>query len=337
MSFHKNPIIDTASRTSERSERHLKGILNQDSGFICREEVPDKGCDFEVELILDKTGASNWKFAIQLKSVEKMALIEDNTSISYSFSTSRLGYLLRRVPAYGVIVLYSVEEDKCFYEFVDKIYQRLMEERETDSWKDQDKVNIHIPYHNLLNAKAAEKIHEIIRNRYENATIMQQSQGHKYGLPVINVSGEFKYDFNNVEHLQKFLSEHGALMLNNYDVGSVYSIIRKVPNAEIYKSKELSILAAYSYGEVGLHADSELYSKKLLKFDLDAEEKTSLRYLQLKNKRALGYIDDKGFLSALCELKKECSIEQNTITLAINIARYQLAEKKNGWTMGTCY
>lgn len=108
MAFSDNPIIDQYSRNSEESELNLRKFLNQNSGFICRPDVPDMGCDFDVELI--KGGSSNWRFPIQLKSIEAPEIINDGKFISYSFKTSRLGYLMRRIPAMGMVVLYSVEQ-----------------------------------------------------------------------------------------------------------------------------------------------------------------------------------------------------------------------------------
>src|SRR6202035_3823717 len=135
MAFTDSPIIDQYARNSEKSERRVRDFINQETGFICRQEVPDKGCDFDVELILNGKECSSWKFPIQLKSVEKLQLVEDQPFIALSFETSRLDYLMRRIHAMGIIIFYSVEEDRCFYDFVDKIYTRLMEERESEDWK----------------------------------------------------------------------------------------------------------------------------------------------------------------------------------------------------------
>src|SRR5438067_2156211 len=127
MAFDDLPIVDTYSINEERSNIKLLELLNQTNNFICRKDVPDKGCDFDVELI--GNGALNWRFPVQLKSVETLKLINDNEFISYRFETSRLGYLLRRPISGGLIILYSLEKDKCFYEYADKVYTRLTEER----------------------------------------------------------------------------------------------------------------------------------------------------------------------------------------------------------------
>src|SRR5690606_38606126 len=123
-------------------------------------------CDFDVELILQHENASSWKFPIQLKSVQTITLVNKDEFISYSFETSRLGYLMRRIPSMGIVVLYSIEQNECFYEYADKVYSRLMEERDSDEWKKNDKVNIHIPYTNVLSKKTAIDIHETMTKRF---------------------------------------------------------------------------------------------------------------------------------------------------------------------------
>jgi len=95
MAFDDLPEIDQSSKNSDLSERRFTDLLNPHTGFICRTDVPDKGCDFDVELIVEKSGASNWRFPTQLKSSEEMTIIEDGGVISYPFKTSRLGYLPR--------------------------------------------------------------------------------------------------------------------------------------------------------------------------------------------------------------------------------------------------
>lgn len=328
MSFYDDPIIDNSSRNSERSERRMKDFLNQDSGFICRTEIPDKGCDFDAELILAGTRSSSWKFAIQLKSIEDIKVVEEGKFISYSFSTSRIGYLMRRIPAMGIVVLYSLQHDKCYYEYVDKLYNRLMEERGTDDWMMNEKVNIHIPIENRLSDNSVVEIHQTFERRFTQAVKMQNSHGENYGLPAVNQSGEFQYDFNNIDHVKKFLSEYGFLLLANYDLGKVYAMVSKIPNVEISKNKELLLIAAVSFSERRLYADSELYCSKLVKFSLDQSESTMIEFVKLKNKLGLGYINDSVFLQALELLDREGEEDHSRIVLDINIIKYKLGQNR---------
>lgn len=328
MAYSDNPIIDRYSNNEERSERKVREYLNQDTGFICRAEVPDKGCDLDVELILDGGKSSSWKFPIQLKSIEKLDLVNNKQFISLPFETSRLGYLMRRIPSMGVIIFYSVKENKCFYEFADKIYSALTEDRGSEEWKGNDNVNIRISYSNLLDEGASRLIHDIMRHRYEQATIMQSSFGEKYGLPTVGLVDNFQFDFRNVDDLKRFLQEYGLLLLNNYDLGIIQDFITQIPNQEIYRDKELLLIAAVSYAEASQHTESQLFCKKLLKFQLNETETLMLRFVELKNNHALGYLSDSEMIGALEELKEVGTDEQNKITIAISQIYYKLGQIK---------
>ena len=328
MAFLDSPIIDTSSRNSERSELSLRQFLNQDASFICRPEVPDKGCDFDVELILDGVNSSSWKFPIQLKSIETLKLVNDGNFISYSFETSRLGYLMRRIPAMGIVVLYSVERDECFYEYADKIYNRLTDERESTEWRANDKVNIHVPLANILSKDAANEIHQTIHNRFEQALRMQNSYGPKYGLPILNIESEFKYDFNNLDHIVRFLEEHGQSLINDYEIGMIFQMVSRVPHIQIYHSKNLLVVAALAYSESGLNGESQTFCNKLKNIALTLDEELTIQFLMLKNQLALGYISDNDFLSKLKELNKLNLTSRNNLTVRLNIIQYELLKIK---------
>jgi len=81
MAFHDCPIIDPHSLNSELSEIAVKNILNQSTGFIYRPDIPDKGCDFDLELIIEGVDATNRRFGIQIKSVETLPLLSDGKII----------------------------------------------------------------------------------------------------------------------------------------------------------------------------------------------------------------------------------------------------------------
>ena len=328
MAFFVNPIIDQYSNNEEKSELRLRVYLRQETGFICRKEVPDKGCDLDVELILGENQSSNWKFPIQLKSIEALNLVSNGQFISLPFETSRLGYLMRRIPAMGLVVFYSVKENRCFYEFVDKIYSALMEERGSDDWKKNDKVNIRVPYTNVVDEASTEEIHKVIKKRYEQASIMQNSHGEKYGLPTVGLVDDFQFDFHNVNHVKRFLREYGLLLLNNYDLGVIHSLVTQLPNLEIYQNKELLLIAAISYAEASLHTESQLFTKKLSKCELTSNEQLMLRFVELKNEYALGYLSGDQMLKALEELNTESTDDQNKIIISINQIQYRLAEHK---------
>jgi hypothetical protein len=328
MAFYDSPQFDQSAKNSGKSVRRLMDVLNEETGFICRAQMPDMGCDFNVELILNGSKSSSWEFAVQLKSIEKLSLVDNKQFISYSFETSRLGYLMRRIPAMGIIVLYSVEDDKLFYDYVDKIYERLMIERENDEWKRNEKVNIRIPQNNILDQESVKGLKEIFKARFEQAMIMQNSHGDKYGLPSMSLSADFRYDFNNTDHIKKFLTEYGMLLLSNYDLEVIFRMISRLPNQEIYLSTELLLMGAISYAEAGLHTDSELFCKKLEKFELTDEQQVMMEFVKLKNRTSLGYADMDEYFKSLEQLQQKVKNKEHKITIEINLIRENLAAQK---------
>lgn len=58
MSFSDRPLIDKSSVNADESATAFRKIVNQRRGFLPREDVPDKGCDFDVELINDDDQAT---------------------------------------------------------------------------------------------------------------------------------------------------------------------------------------------------------------------------------------------------------------------------------------
>lgn len=328
MAFFDKPIVDKSSVNSEISEQKLATLLNQKNGFICRKDTPDKGVDFDVELIVENN-ASGWRFPLQLKSVQHPTLIDKGAFISYAFETSRLGYLMSRLPAMGLLVLYAVDTDSLYYDFIDKIYERLMEERGNTDWYANDKVNIKIPVSNHLTIEATTAIHEIFVKRFRQAAVMQQSHGAKYDLPSINLTGAFQYDFYNPDHVKKLLHDHGLLLLSMYDLKFVYDLITLLPNKDIIADKDLLLIAAVAYCEAGKHPDSVFYINRLLrKNDLSDEEKRIANFTKLKNSLALGEIDSDDFVRESSKMRDGKLSDVNDILLELNATFFQLLNIK---------
>ncbi|MCA6441251.1 MAG: DUF4365 domain-containing protein [Chitinophagaceae bacterium] len=330
MAFNQRPIVDGALVNSDLSIQKLKAVLSFGAGFVCREDKPDLGCDFDIELILDGK-ATDWRFPCQLKSVQSPTLISDGQFISYSFLTSRLGYLMARRPSMGIIVLYAVDADMLYYDYADKIYERLLSERDSDDWKQNDYVNIHFPVSQVFNEEEAAKILVTMQRRFESGKLMQESFGKQYGLPVEGVDGEEKYDFNNPSDISKYLSKYGLMLLNNYDLGDIHAMILKVPNREIFQDIELLKIAAISYCEAGAYVDADFYYQKLRsrKPELDAGTEEMMKFIELKILLALGNIDDKSFTDGLRSMLSNAHDSTSKIVIGLNIVRYDLIELKS--------
>src|SRR5688572_13157963 len=116
MAFDDSPNVDPSSKASEESVLAVKAFFTRRNGFISREEIPDYGCDLNVELVLEKENASSQQFPIQIKSDGDISIINSYGSkyISKSIETSRIGYLCRRTPAYGLVIVYDVKTGLCY-------------------------------------------------------------------------------------------------------------------------------------------------------------------------------------------------------------------------------
>lgn len=328
MAYNDLPIVDRSAVNSERSIQQLKRFLNMQSGFILREDIPDYGCDFDAELVLEDGRASNQRFPIQLKSVAKLKVIGDGKFIAYSFETSRLGYLMRRMPTGGIIAIYSVDQEECYFEYCDRIFQRITEEKLFHDWQSQAQVNIHIPVSNKLTTVAAKELHHTFKNRFVQAAMMQNSMGLRYGLPSVLSDNPIEYDFNNIDHLKLFLRKHGILLLNKHDLHIIFGLISRIPLMELYGNKELLLMAAVAYGEAGMHVESRIFASKLSKHELTEEIKLILRFVEMKNDLSLGYLDRDKFVQGLEELLKTAIDDENKITVEINLIYFKLTKKQ---------
>lgn len=214
MAFFDRPIIDDASANNERSESAFRFFFNQASGFICRNDFPDKGCDFDVELISNGKDASNRRFGVQLKSVQNLPLLADGETISYSFETSRLGYLMNRLMGEGLFVIYDNANDLLYYELALNIYMNLMASRGNGDWQQLEKVNVHLSTRNVINQAALGKIHNYFSSRFDQAALFMNSHGHQHGLDIAANNQHTRYKIDDIEQLRKLLLDHGGNTVN---------------------------------------------------------------------------------------------------------------------------
>ena len=325
MAFDDRPEIDISSLNDDKAMRAFESCMNQSSGFIPREQVPDKGGDYMVELISSVKTSTNHHFAVQLKSIRKPEFINGGKFISYTFKTSRLSYLLSNVPVYSLIVLYDVSTSVLYYDYADMIYARLMEERLDETWKKQDTVKIQVPVDNLLNEESIARIHETFTKRYDQARKMQQSHGQKYSLPVLKAAFSGDYDLHNIDHVKEILKRLGISFTVLHDMFLLYELISRVPVKEIEVDKDLLIIACVAYGEVGKLTESMFYIEKLFrKFELSEDENSMIRFLKLKNQLNLGQIDTVQFAKQAKGLASGVVGIENKITLRLNLIFFDL-------------
>ncbi|WP_127127884.1 DUF4365 domain-containing protein [Pseudoflavitalea rhizosphaerae] len=328
MAIFDKPQIDQSSINSTESENALLAILSEKNGFITRKEIPDKGCDFMCELIEDK-GATGQKFPIQLKSITNIKLVDNEKYISYPILTSRIGYIIGHLPTTGIIVFFDVQTGLLYYDTVDAIYDRIMSEKKSDDWTNNGHVSIKIPIDSRLTRETASELHQNFLNRFNQATKMQIANGKKYNLPTINLSQEFQFDFNNIEHLKLLLKQHGFELLGNYDLDIIHKTIAKLTNDEINSDKGILILAAITFCEIGKQLESDLAIRRLkYQFDLTDEESVMIEHVGYKNQVLLGLIDQNTFREKLLLLKEKS--KGDNITIDINILKYTLMDISTG-------
>lgn len=328
MSLFSKPQVDNAAISSSVSEIALMNVLSEFNGFISRKEIPDKGCDFMCELIKDSS-VTGQKFPVQLKSIENVSLVENETYISYPILTSRLGYMLSHLPTTGIIVFYDVKRKELFYDFSDAVYDRLMYERGTDEWIHNESVNIRIPIIKVLDKESVKEFHSIVLERFTQASRMQVANGKKYQLPSINLSQSFQFDFNNIDHIKLLLKQYGLVFLSSYDISIIFKTISKLTINEINSDKEILLLASISYSEAGRYAESDIFIRRLrIQHDLSENDKRMIDYADSKNQLVLGLIDDNVFLEKLKALKQNS--ESDSVIIDINILRYKLIDLRSG-------
>lgn len=328
MAFKQFPQIDQASINSGRAENALEGYFSQDNGFICRKESPDKGCDYDVELIVGDTNAYNWRFGIQLKSIEKLKLLDNGMLISYPFKTSRLNYLLNRPVGDGLIVIFDDASGSAYFDYAQAVYKRLNAERGSELWHENETVNIHIPVANLLNAESTKEIHHWFTQNFSKASFILRSQGPRYNFPVI-ASQDEEFDINNPENIKDLLLKYGFSLMRAHDLALLYDMIKAIPTSTLDQHPELLIMAAIIFSEVGARYDSQHIIQKLKRRSLITDEHAHLiKLAELKNKYGLGQMDIKEFIHELKIQRQLVNSPQNQLALDMTIILHELLMPK---------
>ncbi len=325
MAFNDNPIIDTASKNSEESENELRRLFTKRNGFILRQESPDYGVDFNVE-VADDHSPTGKLFAIQLKSQENAVIIDSNNErfVSLQFKTSRLGYLYRRKPMYGIIVLYDVKTGKSYFDYVEHFITRLNDERGSYDWRDNDSVSIHFPIENILSEEKLKGIHERMLLRTRRTDAMVDTFGSLFGIPSDSTNiKQSNFNVNDLESLEVM----GFGLAHRLRFGTLHEIFRNLSLNEILKSAKLIHLAAITYVERGNIMEGEYFLRKAIqnRGKYSDEEFASIEFLKIKADLVLGYIDEPESLERLLKLTELAVQEQNSLLLAINILSTRIA------------
>ena len=328
MAFDDNPIVDRNSERSETSVIAVRSILLRKNGFICREESADYGVDIEAELVVDGK-ASAYRFPIQIKSSENLTTIKSGNDrfISHKFLTSRLGYLCRSAPGYGIVVLYDDSSRISYFDFVENICERISLEKLQSIWQQQEYVNIHIPTTNILDDDSAAKIHEVYRQRFANHKLLIEKHGDEYGIPVISDHlALMQLDANNPQTIVSFLMKYGTALFNRRDFVHLIDLIKKISPQDIENSPELIFVAAITYSESGLLIDARYYTRKAKEFKsrFSNEELALLDLYSSETDFRFGNIDIGEYISRLSEVSDRLSDMGNKLSILVRIDRLRI-------------
>lgn len=333
MGYYDDPIVDENAKRSEESVNAVKSFFTRKNGFISREEIPDYGVDFDVELIYDGSKASSKKFAIQLKSSQSLDIITHGKIefVSLQFKTSRLGYLARRDPGYGIIVVYDESSGICFFDYVEDIVERLDAHSGKLDWRDQQTVNLHIPLNKLEN-QVLVSLHKRYRKRFENSLRLLEKHGPEFNIPVLIHEGEklneSKIDFDDPSSMAELLEKHGAMLFNEHEFAMLHQMLGRVSKNHIDNSPELIFLAAITYTQVGQMVEAEYYIRKANKrsAELSDEKLRLISFSQIRVDFLKGDIDYAEFQVRLKKLAEQINDIENQLVIEVNILLFELAD-----------
>jgi hypothetical protein len=332
------PEVDASLERSEESVRAVLSVLTLKAGFACREDRPDLGVDFQVELIRSG-GATNCRFVVQIKSAAKLSMISKNGEkfISHTFLTSRIAYICRHIPGYGLIALYDDHDGILYFDFIERIVERLSGDKPPSEWKAQESVNIHVPITRILDAAAAREIHETMTTRFENASVLIAAKGAEYGLPILALqSVEGKLDLRNPLKIAEFLNDFGATLFNRRDFEFLLDLIERLPNREIEQSSELGFIVALAYAKSGRHIDAEYYIRKALSHSekLSTEKSALLSLATSEIDFRFGRIDSLQYLSRVKELYPLFELKSNQLGVRLRIDHLEIIGSMMKWELG---
>jgi hypothetical protein len=325
MGLNDLPIVDIAAENSELSVNSLKAQFQQKFGFIAREDIPDKGCDFLVEIVSNNR-ATNWRFPIQLKSIEKLKLIKKGKYISYPFELSRLNYLLNYKPIVGIVVLYSVANGKLYFDYIDKIYYRLKDSHKNNQWRDKKEVNIHIPLENIIDIDSRQDIHSYMLNAFTNNEVMYTDHALDYNLPVIEPRIQKDLPTTLVEKAEQALRDYGLHLLNQMDIVFLDELLSALPNQNIVSDSKIALVAAMTYHEMGLYVDAEYFLSKVLhRKGVPEDLILSAKWTKIKNDFYLSKIGREEFIASVTNLRDSLTEDEvyNRVLFDLNLAHHQ--------------
>lgn len=311
------PKIDISAINSSESVNVVRSWFQEKNGFILRKDDPDIGCDFEIEL-LSELRATNFRFQVQLKSVVRPNIVNNNRYLSYSFDLSRLNYLLQSYPHTAIVLLYVVSEKKLYFDFIEFICRRTNIEKGIKRWSNQKSTTIHIPVDNELTDESIQFIHDYIMKCFKDHQNLYLTNAKRHNLPIFNVLTHERSFFESPDDAATALERLGLSFFQKFSLEGVYNVISKTSQKKILANKSLNILAAFCYLSTRQFEEARFYANQLqFRKDLSAKEVALLDFVILECSNVFNNEVGKNRTDILLRLKGEATLplEKNLIEL----------------------
>lgn len=325
MSFNELPNVDRSSQNEDESNSYFRLLFSEKNGFLTSKPEKDKGCDFLVELIMEG-GATNWRFPVQLKSIENPKFIENGRLISYSFEVSRLYYMKAHIPPVGLIIFYWPKNNMLYYDYAECIYNRLLEMRKGNmAWQQQEHVSIHIPANNVVNNDDLATIHHHILSRYQNL----KDRSEPLYLPLetpISQSAEASIP-EAITDTVELLKQRGLIMFYNHEIPALGELVNQVQLETLRADARLSFLAGITNWAMGNAADASFWlGKALNNRDISANDRDHAIWKKLYLDMYLGKIS---LLDYNVQLKEQLALlvsddQEQRLHYELSIARNEI-------------
>ena len=333
MAFNDSLIVDDSAKASEDSFLAVIGFFKKANGFLSRKPDPDYGVDLEVELLIDGKHISGWQFPIQIKSQQNLSMVSHGGErfVSHTLLTSRLGYLCKKNPAYGLIILYDDATSVCYFDYVEEIVARITDQRNSEDWKDQDSINVNIPMANILTGEIIKIIHRRFHRRFLNNQQMLIEHGSEFEIPVLFTTAKKTDDeFNTPEKIISFIEKHGVNLFNKQHFLMVDELLSRLSIKQILQSPKVLYTAAITYEMVGKYIDAEYYLNRVFQqIEMyEIEEQHTLKLIRIKVDFAFGRISLEQYCAALDDMLSKATDVITKIYIKARLIYLRMGDRK---------
>lgn len=270
MALEDSPIVDKSAERSEESILKTQLAFSRKNGFISHkiDGSDDYGVDINCQMIQDGK-ALPFQFPIQVKSkiAYENQVIDGESYKKCVFVNSRLGYLMKHQPTTGLIVIYDDSTSELFFEFGYVIYNRIRESHKDDSWKQQDKITIHIPTKNILNTDTICKLHSTLSNIFTASQQLIFDYGISYDIPA-------SIGYEGTNSPKSFLLKFGETLLGACKYNEIVHNLNKL-SREAYTEGVIMYLGAVAYTEFGDIINADYFFSLCKKYSSKLSEKVT--------------------------------------------------------------